>query len=174
MNPYPGHLLEVDGNTFYTYQKIGLPVYIYILPGYCTLDGEIISDSYEGVVINYTINSEIFDPSSSYYNPLAILVAIVSCSSTVTPDDITLLDARKRGGGAEGTENTSFFDVDYFTDKAYPENGFVIFNIFSGFRDQQDLIDEAIKKNIAAGTLYKIRWINYSEITLTPSIRIEE
>lgn len=172
LNPYPGHPLTVDGRDYITYQKIGLPVYIYMLPAYCRSQDIIIADSVEDDVVRFTTNSRIFDQSSTYYNPLAVLIGVVSCTTNVTPSDITLLDARKRGGGSVDTATGEYFDIDYFTEYAYPEHGIVIFDISRGARDQEDLIRKAIENNIAAGTVYRIRWIGDTAIGIPPTIEL--
>jgi hypothetical protein len=159
LNPYPGHELLVDGRTYTTFQKVGLPIYVYLLPSYCLLDGRVIPDSVETDVVNFTTNPEIFDTDSDYYNCVAILIGIVSCTAPVQPTDITLLDARSRGGGAEETLDTHFYDVDYFTDKSYPENGFLVIDVSFEDKDKLDQLTRAIEKNIASGYVYKIRWV---------------
>lgn len=160
LNPYPGHPLSVDGNDLLTYQKIGLPVYIYILPAYCTLNGIPMADSVETNVLNYTLNVETFDSGSDYYNPLAILIGVVSCVAKVTPKDLTLLDARKRGGGNDDATSGNYYDNNYFVDKSYPCNAVLVFEFDSSYKTSEEIIKEAISKNVAAGTLWKIRWTN--------------
>jgi hypothetical protein len=161
LNPYPGHVLTVDGRSYSTYQKIGLPVYVYLLPSYCRINGFAIDDSVEDVIVNFTTDPTIFDTESDYYNRLAILIGIVSCTTPVTPDDVILLDARSRGGGAEDTDDTHYFDVDYFVDKSYPEKGFLIIDASVNDKSREAELISGIEKNIAAGTIYKIRWMGF-------------
>lgn len=161
LNPYPGHVLTVDGVDYETYQKIGLPVYIYLLPAYCRLQssGVIITDSVETQVIKFTTNPDIFDSSSDYYNKLAVLIAVVGCTAPISPTDVTLLDARSRGGGYPDNTTNALYDTEYFSQKAYPERGFLIFDISMAYKDEEDLIKTAISNNIPTGTIYKIRWV---------------
>ena len=159
LNPYPGHALTVDGRDYTTYQKIGLPIYVYLLPNFCSIGQDIITESLESNVINYTANPEIFDTSSIYYNELAVLLGIVSCSGYVHPTDVTVIDARSYGGGAVEDTTESLFDIDYYVSKTYPEKGFVIIDVDKSDKDKEPLIREAIEKNIATGTIYKIRWV---------------
>jgi hypothetical protein len=159
LNPYPGHTLKVDGREYDTYQKIGVPVYVYLLPTFCRLvsTGAVISGSQETDVLKFTTNPSIFDAASTSFNKLAVLLGIVSCTAPVKPSDITLLDARSRGGGYDDAFE-GMYDVGYFTDITYPERGFLIFDITQFWKDDEAIIREAIERNIPAGTVYKIRW----------------
>lgn len=159
LNPYPGHTLVVDGRTYDTYQKIGLPVYVYLLPSFCRTELGVIPESIETNVLQYTTRTETFDTSSDYYNELAVLLGVVACTGYVHPEDVVLLDARSYGGGTESDVTESLFDIDYYDAKTYPEHGFVIIDIAKEDKSKADVIKEAIEKNIAAGTIYQIRWV---------------
>jgi len=161
LNPYPGHTITVDGREYSTYQKIGLPIYVYLLPSYCRNSGNVITTSVEDEVVRYTTDPVIFDTNSQYYNRLAILIGIVACTSPVTPNDITVLDSRSRGGGALDVTDTDMFDIDYFSDKSYPENGFVIIDASINDKSKEPELITDIENNIAAGHIYKIRWLGY-------------
>lgn len=159
LNPYPGHYTTIDNITVNGMNLIGNTIYVYLLPKYCTYNGSIISDSLTNNTLRWTKNKKIFECGSSLYNPLAFLVGVVSLAMPIEYKDIIILDSRKRGGGDTNSEVDGIWDQSFFSDKLYMESGVVVIELPETERSNEELIKRAIEKFIAAGTLYKIRWI---------------
>lgn len=159
LNPHPGHFVTVDGNQFSGWELIGLPIYIYLLPKYCTENNSMISDSIETDVLRWTLDKRIFERDNGRFNPLAFLVGVAYMTMPFDYEDVILLDARNRGGGDEESELNNLWDLDYFNDKTYLEAGVIVIEIPEADRTKEDLIIKAINNNIAFGTLYKIRYV---------------
>lgn len=158
MNPYPGHVLSSDGNNYTGWDKIGLPVYVYLLPEFCTQNNRIIPGSVVASPLQWTIDKRFFERDSSKYNPLAFLVGIVYSTMPYRYNDVIILDARKRGGGDPYTTLKTLWDIDYFNNRVYIESGVLVFELPESDRSKEQLIIKAIENNVAVGTLYKIRY----------------
>jgi peptidoglycan hydrolase-like protein with peptidoglycan-binding domain len=159
LNPYPGNTLTIDSVVTTGQNLIGLPIYVYLLPQYCTYDGAVIIDSIEANTLNWTINKKIFEYGSTVYNPLAFIVGSVALSFPISYDQIIILDARKRGGGDVDSSVEGLWDNSYFSEKTYIEAGVIVIEIPETEHDREVEIRKSIEQYIAAGTLYKIRWV---------------
>jgi hypothetical protein len=159
LNPYPGHTMTVDSTVSTGQNIIGLPIYVYLLPQYCTYDGSIIIDSIESQPLNWTIDKRKFEFGTTLYEPLAFLVGTVSLSFPISYDQTIILDARKRGGGDINSSIEGLWDSSCFSEKTYIEAGVIVVEIKISEKTKEEDIRSSIEQYIAAGTLYKIRWV---------------
>lgn len=169
LNPYPG-----NGGR----ELIGKPIYIYIVPEYCKDNtGKTISDSIETKTVRFTLDPSLFNSLDPDYNPLAIQLGIIYITSALDIDEVTILDTRRRGGGARdgvtkediidlAEEAIGYWDIGHGAGQTYQKGGFIIVRLPAELKEQfPDVRDikEAINRNITAGVQYKIEDLNGNE-----------
>ena len=146
------------------------PLYVYILPEFCTTsDGNVIDSSVRTRTVYITETNTIFDPLQSDYNPLAVMLGVVYITNSFNTDDLVLLDTRRRGGGMSVglnddeivrvvQEASSYWDVNYNQAGSYQKGGFVIIRLPADLKNDlnEGQIRAAIERNITAGVSYQI------------------
>lgn len=164
LNPYPNHDRTL----------LNKPIYIYIVPEYVRdLNGDVIPDSLVDSTLRFTVAPTVFDPLAHDYDPLAVQLGTIQVSTSLDLHDLLLLDTRKRGGGAkEGfslaqlerllQESMYYWDVNHGTGMSYQAGGYIVIRLPEILRNtfERDEIDEVIKKNITAGTVYKLETLD--------------
>lgn len=161
LNPYPGHRRDL----------IGKPIYVYLLPHYVEApDGSVIADSVQTSTLRIALDNDVFDQFSPTYNPFAVQLGIVFISTALDINDLTIIDTRRRGGGARDTaimddlqrvlqESSYYWDINPGVGKAYQQGGFVLIRLPEGLKTQfpnKEEIMKVIERNITIGVAYKI------------------
>lgn len=132
-------------------------------------------DEYEpGSPINFTYDKDIFNPSSSLYDPLALVIAIIYVSDAPNKKLPDVVDVRTRGGGVtqdksnyellkENNMVLSNWDVYSALGQAYAKGGYVIIRIpeevKDNFLDEKEIYD-IIGNNLTAGVAYELQDMN--------------
>lgn len=164
LNPYPGHIRSM----------LGTAIYIYIVPEYVKdKDQNLISTSVQTRTLRVTTSPEIFDPIRPEYDPLAIQLGVIYVTTSLDINDLVVLDARRRGGGALDSmtseevvnvvkEASTYWDIGYGAGMSYQKGGFVIIRLPSAMRNDftEEEITAAIQRNITAGVGYKLEDLN--------------
>lgn len=149
---------------------INKPIYVYILPEYA-MDStySVIPESLQTRTVHVTYSPNMFNSSQVDYNPLAVLIGIIYVTDSFDINDLTILDTRKRGGGASAyyednnlfgveKEAESYWDVVPNYPVSYQNGGFVIIQLPAELQDDftDDDIINTIERNITVGTRYKL------------------
>lgn len=161
LNPYPGHSRDL----------IGKAIYVYIMPEYVKDNANnIISDSVLEKTLRWTLDPSIFDTSNPAYNPLAVQLAVIYITPGLNIQDLTILDTRRRGGGARDSatlaelrrivdESHSYWDLSHATGDTYQKGGFILIRLPASLKEQfptaSDIID-TIRRNVTAGVQFKV------------------
>lgn len=160
LNPYPGH----------TRNLIGSALYIYVVPEYVKdAIGNVIPTSVQDRTLRHATSPNVFDPIRPEYDPLAVQLGTVYISTALDVNDLTILDTRRRGGGAKDSytadevvrlvkEASTYWDIGYGAGMSYQKGGFVIVRLPSALKGdftESEIID-VIERNITAGVRYKI------------------
>ena len=178
--PYNGHTIMVDGSEYSTHSMTGTPIYTYALPSIAQVDNTVVTKARS---VYHTLFFDMFDPSSDYFNPLALLLAKINIKNVY--GDIMLVDTRRGGGGLSDNDVSrarkilplddheqnrvdSLFDVGYLDGDAYLKGGTVVVRIPSKWKDDwidrgQDpevLARESVSRWIAAGKTFTIEWFS--------------
>ena len=182
-------LKEVDGeiiplNPFLNKESIQFnrPLYIYVLPKavYATQTNiqnnniKRVSEYTNYEAINFTYNSEIFNESSSQYNPFALQIGIIYVFRNPYKQNVSLQDLRIRGGGVNQNANAdkvrkevptilSHWDVYPPEGAAYTKGGYVVIRIpeevKNNFIDPEEIY-QIIESNLTAGVAYELQNMN--------------
>ncbi len=160
LNPYHG----------YTSSYFGKAIYVYLLPEFVVDQlGDTIVDSVRQRCIKTTDSPDIFNPLSLDYDPLAIQIGVIYIIPSVDINDLTMVDARRRGGGIldEYTlaeigrlfgEATTNWDVSTAAGVSYQKAGFVIIRLPVQLKNwmKESEIRDVIDRNITSGVWYDI------------------
>lgn len=109
-------------------------------------------------------------------NPMYLLLARVQVREHTTVNDVTVMDARTRGGGiTESLSNKAidervkgkqrYWDISSWNGKAFYRNGVLIINLPKKILSEyggtltEDYVRESIDKHVAFGTYYIIEWM---------------
>lgn len=165
-----GQVINLNPYLKYAKEFIGKAMYIYIVPWYVKDDKEnLIEESVQTTTLRMTTSPEVFDPLSANYDPLAIQIGVVYITTALDIGDLTILDTRRRGGGARDSssvneivhlvkEASTYWDISYGSGSSYQKGGFVIVRLPEELKDyfSEAEIIEVIERNITAGVRYKI------------------
>jgi hypothetical protein len=160
LNPYPGGNKDLIGRT----------MYIYMLPSYVKdNNGRVIPESVEDKTVRFSLESNIFDPTSSEYHPLAVQLGTVFVTTALDVNELVVLDTRQRGGGVKDSanleevrrivsESVGYWDIGSGEGETYPRAGFVIIRLPKELKDQipESELRDVIDKNITVGVRYEI------------------
>lgn len=149
-------------------------LYIYIIPEYIVdSNNTVIPESKMTRTLKVTENSSIFDPIQPEYDISAIMLGIVYTSTSFNIDDLSILDTRKRGGGANFNltdkelatlqpEFDSYFDINPRRAVSYQQGGFVTIRLPAGLKNDftYDDIKKVIERNLTIGVAYKVEDLN--------------
>lgn len=149
-------------------------LYVYIVPHYVKDSvGNVIAGSKEDRTLRTSTVSDIFDPLSPTYQPLAVLLGVVYLSSAVDIDKIAVLDTRRRGGGIRDNANVqeivrmvseaaTYWDIGYGASTSYQKSGYVIVRLPAELKGQftESEIVDIIERNMTAGVGFKLEDLN--------------
>jgi hypothetical protein len=167
LNPYIMRALKDDPDHISVLDK---PLYVYLKPSF-VVDNEtgiVISETKQEDIIGTTSSNTIFNPLQADYDPLAYRLGIIFVTSSMKVEDLTLLDTRVRGGGAQhhlklselNAEAGSYWDSPAEQPYSYQKGGFVIIRlpqeITQDFASEEDL-RKVIDRNITAGVAYELQ-----------------
>lgn len=110
-------------------------------------------------------------------NPHAILMAVMHIRENAKVEDVTVMDARRRGGGLKkeiskqqiekkSELSTGYWDIGPFDGEAYYSNGVILIQlpksilIENGGRFSPKDVDIMIKKYVAFGVYYNIEYVD--------------
>lgn len=155
----------------------GKGLYVYILPYYMRDSrGRVIEESVAQETVHVTTDPSIFDPLDPDYNPTAIMLGVVYVIPGSDPEDVSMFDVRRRGGGVRddadleevtrvANDATSYWDISTFTGTGYQESGFIIVRLPEELKDRFTTgeIKETLHRNVAAGVEFKIEDIKGNE-----------
>lgn len=170
LNPYPGYSREL----------IGKAIYVYVLPEYVKdSENNIIADSVRENTLHWTLDPAIFNPTDPAYDTLAVQLAVVYITPGLDIADLTMLDTRRRGGGARDSatvkelrelvsETINYWDVAHAQGDTYQKGGFILIRLPSGLQDTwlEQEIHDTIVRNITAGVQYKFEWMEVAGYTI--------
>lgn len=167
---YEGTIINLNPYLDYSKQFIGKGIYVYIVPEFVKdKNGSTIPESVVDRTLRFTLEPTIFDPISPDYDPLAIQLGVIYLSTALDIKDLTILDTRRRGGGAKEVANvdeivrlvseaSNYWDISYGSGLSYQKGGFVIIRLPAELKDSfsEAEIVEVIERNITTGVRYKI------------------
>ncbi len=146
------------------------PLYIYMLPEYVTdANYALIASTVQTRTLRMTTDPALFSPTQAAYEPLAVLLGVVYITTAFKVEDLSILDTRRRGGGATTAysdeelihatpESEHYLDVTPLGATTYQKGGFVIIRlpeaVATAFTRQE--IINAVERNIAVGVRYKL------------------
>lgn len=167
---YEGTILNLNPYLDYADQFVGKGIYVYIVPEFVKdKNGATIPESVVDRSLRFTLEPTVFDPLSPDYDPLAIQLGVIYLSTALDIKDLTILDTRRRGGGAKENANvdeivrlvseaSNYWDISYGSGLSYQKGGFVIIRLPKELQSMfsESEIIEVIERNITAGVRYKI------------------
>jgi hypothetical protein len=175
--PVVGHTMYISSQELDTTELIDIPVYVYALPHLVELNGIVISGD-GNRAIYHTADATIFDPDSARYNPLAMLIAVV----TMRPDAkarATVIDTRRGGGGIDDLSIPSarridqsiesFYDIGHMDGDAYLKGGTVVVTLPTAWKtawldlgktddEINQMAEDVVTRWGAAGKTFMIEW----------------
>lgn len=167
---YNSTILNLNPYLSYSKQFIGKALYIYIVPQFVRdKDGRTIDCTVVSNTLRFTTDPGVFDSMHPAFDPLAIQLGVVYLSTALDIDDLTILDTRRRGGGAKDEMNASeivrlvseasnYWDISYGSGLSYQKGGFVIVRLPEELKasfTEAEIVD-IIERNITAGVRFKI------------------
>lgn len=164
------HLLNLNAYSEFGQELIGKPIYIYLVPRYVRdQDNNVIPASLQKRALRVAFSPDIFDYFSPNYDPLAVQLGVVYLSTALRPEEVVVLDTRRRGGGIKDSANLAelarivqetsmYWDVNYAAGMSYPKSGYAVIRLprelENDFTEQQ--IRSIIERNITAGVAFKV------------------
>lgn len=181
--PYHGHVISTPSGLKATSDMIGQPIYIYAMPTTVKVDSTVITNTR---CLNHTTYRDMFDSSSPFYNPFAMLLAIVTIKGIGSDADVTIIDTRTGGGGLVDAlslsdeahrhrtgfyESDGFFDIGHMDGDAYLLGGSVVVELplswktaWTGYgQDIDKMISEFCTRWLAPGKTHTIVWRDDTE-----------
>ena len=167
---------EIPLNPFSpTGQQIDKPIYIYILPTQIeySVDNAYLVDANYSVnnIVNWTDKYDIFNISTSEYNPLALHIGTINVINSYSLENVSFLDLRVKGGGISGAKDPaalikgdqnilSFSDIYCGKGYVYPNGGYVIVRIPKEVKDHftsEEELYSIVRSNLTAGVSFDIQ-----------------
>ena len=161
LNPYIGNAKDL----------IGVPVYVWIVPEFAKDEaGNIIQNSLNESTLRVSTDNSVLNQFSPNYDPLAFQLGVVYVTPSLDINELTVLDTRRRGGGAIDSlgekaaynlepETEGYWDFGNGGGLSFQYGGFVIVRLpkmlKTIFPDEKDIIN-IIRKNISAGVEFKV------------------
>lgn len=170
MKRFGGQLLNLNPYSEFARDLIGRAIYIYIVPHYVRDDqNNVIPESVQRRTLRMSFTPDVFDYFSANYDPLAIQLGVVYLSAALKPEEVTVLDTRRRGGGLRNNVNlaevtrivqeaSTYWDISHNAGLSYPKSGYVIIRLPEELKDDftENEIRAIISRNITAGIGFKI------------------
>jgi hypothetical protein len=184
--PYNGHKICIDGIVVNTSSMTGVPIYVYAMPELVMINGTVYP---RDRVLYHTTHKELFDSSSIYYNPLALLIAMITIKDPGSTSKTTLIDTRSGGGGIllsdlqeYNKKNTfvdttynyneleAFYDIGYLDGEGYLLGGSIVLTLPLTWKslwaangktedDVEAMVNSFTQRWVAAGKTVVIEWI---------------
>jgi hypothetical protein len=161
---------------------LDVPLYVYIKPAFIVDNStnEVIVDSKNDRTVHVTEEPFLFDTSSELYDPTLYRLGVIYVSSVSGIDDLTILDTRVRGGGAQhhlemedmNSEADSYWDTDPKKVYSYQKGGFVVVrlpkDILADWRIR-DSLETVVRRNLTAGTVFELQDLNGNDLFDNPN-----
>jgi hypothetical protein len=161
---------------------LDVPLYVYIKPAFIVDNStnEVIVDSKSDRTLHVTEEPFIFDLSSELYDPTLYRLGVIYVSSVSGIDDLTILDTRVRGGGAQhhlemedlNSEADSYWDTDPKKVYSYQKGGFVVVRLPKDILADwkvRDSLETIVRRNLTAGTVFELQDLNGNDLFDNPN-----
>jgi hypothetical protein len=163
---------------------LGKAAYVYVIPKYLDINGSLVSTT-ATTGLTHTFDVRIFDPTSPYYDPFALLVAKVEMKP-IDLSETLVVDARRGGGGIpdeevghlvdKDTRTHGFYDIGSMDGDAYLPAGTVVVKLPVAWRDAwreagtdpDRLATSVIAELLPAGKTGIIQWSNGDTVPVVP------
>ena len=168
LNLYPGHSRQFKDKALYVYI---VPEYVETVPKDVTtgFTRRIVPGSVNAQALHITTDPSMFDPLDPMYDPLVVQLGVIYSSAALSPDSVSILDTRRRGGGIPDStrleevvrlvkQASTYWDVGFGAGASYQKGGYVIIRLPAELKEDfsEHELMTVIKRNIAAGVGFKI------------------